>query len=243
MRMTRLILLSFLTLLGTLAFRELPNSDAGTAPPAAAVIVDSAPSGREGVCVSAGELFWMGEVGRLGADRYDRLQQVHKAMQAIATTKWPHDLDKLMRRWKQPYTSWDFARFFLKHADANGLDPLVLVAITWKESKFKAIVKGDHLRGKARSCGCTQVRTDIKGRPKCAQLLDPDFAIGWTAKHLARFPGLCKGVLCLNKYNRGEYEVKIWRTVDFMRRALLTDRPVPVGVIQAAREPRAGREG
>ena len=152
---------------------------------------------------------------------YERLHRVHEAMEAVAETKWPHDLQKLMRRWRQPYSSWDFAEMFLKHADANGIDPLVLVAITWQESKFKAVVKGDHLRGKARSCGCTQVRTDIRGRPKCTQLLDPDFAIGWTAKHLAGFVRRCKGKLCLNKYNRGEYEVKVWRTVDLMRRALL----------------------
>jgi hypothetical protein len=109
------------------------------------------------------------------------------------------------------------ARVIQEQAEMNGQDPLLLVAIAWDESRFKADQKGDYLNGHPRSCGMTQVRTDFKGRPTCAQLLKPEFAIGWTAQHLNEIMDPV-GRVRLNLYNGGGYEVKIWRLVDWLHR-------------------------
>jgi len=154
-------------------------------------------------------------------DRDAQIDQIVKAMEAIASTAYPHDLDKLIEGWEQSYTARDIARIILDHAESNDIDPLVLTAIVWKESKFRVRTFGDYKNGKPRSCGMTQVMTTFRGRPECKELLDPYFAIGWTAEHLAKFPGWCKGWMCLRKYNGGDYEVKVWRIADRMRRATL----------------------
>lgn len=150
-----------------------------------------------------------------------RVQKVIRAMEAIAQTEWPQDLGKLLDRWGEGYLPQDWAEFIVDNAAAHAIDPLLLTAIVWKESKFKVGSLGDHRGGKARSCGPTQVRIDYKGRPSCQQLLDPDFALGWTARHLASFTGKCGGRICLKRYNGGDYEVKVWRDTDLMRRSIL----------------------
>ena len=153
--------------------------------------------------------------------REARIVKVVQAMEAIAQTESPQGLRKLLEVHGEPYTAEDWAGFIVDRAEENGLDPLVLVSIVWKESRFSAWVEGDRKKGRARSCGATGVRTDYKGRPTCKQLMDPNFAIGWTAQHLAKFPGACDGDLCLSRYNGGKYEVRVWRTTDWMRRQLL----------------------
>ena len=154
-------------------------------------------------------------------DEEARIQRVILAMEAVAATEQPYDLYVLLDYLDQDYTAYDLARIIQYHADENDVDPLVLTAIAWKESRFRIKNFGDYRRGKPISCGWTQIRTDYKGRPTCKSLMDPFVAMGWTAKHIAKFPKWCKGKMCLRKYNGGDYEVKIWRTADQMRRAIL----------------------
>lgn len=154
-------------------------------------------------------------------DRDFQVQKVTQAMEAIAQTVWPNDLGELLDKWGEGYAPQDWAEFIVDNAAAHSIDPLLLTAIVWNESKFKVGSLGDHRGGKARSCGPTQVRTDFKGRPTCNQLLDPDFALGWTAEHVAKFAEKCNGRICLKRYNGGDYEVRVWRDTDLMRRSIL----------------------
>lgn len=149
------------------------------------------------------------------------VQQVEKAMSVIAQTEWPHDIDKLLNHWGEGHSVEEWATYIVNTSRENRIDPLLLTAIVWQESKFKVRSLGDHHKGKARSCGPTQVRVDFPGRPTCEQLLDPEFALGWTARFVASFADKCKGRICLKRYNGGGYEVKIWRNVDLMRRGIL----------------------
>lgn len=155
-------------------------------------------------------------------DQDPRIQQVVQAMGTIAKTEWPHDIDKLLGVWEEGYTVDDWAAYFVRAADAHGVDPILLVAITWQEGKFKVRIRGDKKKGKYRSCGPTQVRVDYPGRPSCQQLMDPDAALGWTASFLA---ARCKGqndATCLRKYNPGRKYVRVVsRHLDLMRRSLL----------------------
>jgi soluble lytic murein transglycosylase-like protein len=137
--------------------------------------------------------------------------RVMRAMEILAATE-NTTTDKLMLDPER------VAEAFVTHASEHNLDPLLLVAIAWSESRFRADAKGDHLGGAPRSCGMTQVRTDFKGRPTCEALLDPDFAISWTAQYLVDTSQ--KGKLQLNRYNGGDYEVRIWRKVDWLKREL-----------------------
>jgi len=109
------------------------------------------------------------------------------------------------------------ARAVQDQAEEKQLDPLLLLAIAWTETRFKVNMKGDYLNGKPRSCGITQVRTDFHGRPTCNQLLDPAFALGWTANQLNLIADDA-GRVRLNRYNGGDYEVRVWRLVDWLRR-------------------------
>ena len=154
-------------------------------------------------------------------DRNFRIHQVMQAMEAIAGTQAPYDIQKVLDTHGEKYSLEDWATIIVNAADKHKVDPLLLTAITWRESQFLAGTLGDHKRGKARSCGPTQVRIDFKGRPTCKQLLDTEFALDWTAKFVASFPSKCGGCTCLNHYNGGKYEVAVWRDVDLMRRSLL----------------------
>jgi hypothetical protein len=116
----------------------------------------------------------------------------------------PHSLSAIITKWSHVYA----------------VDPLLLVAIAWRESRFDPNQKGDKLGDRFRSCGWTQVRTDFRGRPTCSQLMDPDFAMGWTANFLTEITRACGGRVCLTRYNAGDYERLVWRDVDWLRRNL-----------------------
>ena len=146
-------------------------------------------------------------------------EQVGQAMEVLAATE-NTTLTRLLARWGQGDPEvlaglfWDIAR-------QHKIDPLLLVSIAWKESRFKAASEGDFKRKRPRSCGMTGIRTDFKGRPTCEQVKDPAFALNWTAAHLASFPARCEGAMCLSRYNGGKkYEIEVWRLVDQMRRGL-----------------------
>lgn len=151
------------------------------------------------------------------AVRARKVQAVRRAMEALALT----EHTTVERLTKDPDA---IARSIVEHADAYKIDPFVLVAIAWSESRFRTDAKGDMLGGEYRSCGITQIRTDFKGRPTCEQLMDPHFALGWTASHLSATAST-NGYLRLNRYNGGDYEVRIWRKVDWLRREVQGSLP------------------
>jgi len=147
-----------------------------------------------------------------------RMEEVRQMMQILARGE-HYSLDTLVRKhWK---TDPDLlVRIILEEADRHDLDPLLLVALAWKESRFNPKARGDK-KGEVRvSCGWTQVRTDFKDRPTCEKLMNPRVAMAWTAKRLARTKKLCGGEVCLAYYNGGRYESKVWRLADRVRRAL-----------------------
>jgi len=145
--------------------------------------------------------------------RQTRQTQVVEAVRVLGRTE-HDDLDRLQ---KWGLTVESLAEMALRHAEAHGLDPLLLVTIAWKESRFIPTKEGDHRKGKPRSCGITGVRTDYPGRPTCVELKNPDFALGWTAAFLAATKK-SDGQINISKYNGGQYEALVWRTVDWLRR-------------------------
>lgn len=147
--------------------------------------------------------------------RQVRQAQIVNALLVLGRTE-HDDLDRLQ---KWGLTVESLAEMTLRHAEAHGLDPLLLVAIAWKESRFIPTKEGDHRKGRPRSCGITGVRTDYPGRPTCAELKNPDFALGWTATFLAATKK-ADGQLNLSKYNGGQYEALVWRTVDWLRSSI-----------------------
>lgn len=113
---------------------------------------------------------------------------VHHAMEIMASKAWPFNLPELMRRW-DGQDSHTVADAIVHAARKHNIDPMLLVAISWKESKFRVKAYGDHLKGKPRSCGPTQIRVTVPNRPTCEQLVEsPYFAFDWTAGFLQTFP-------------------------------------------------------
>lgn len=106
--------------------------------------------------------------------------QVRSAMGVCAGGK--EHLTELMELWDQD--SYQIADAILRGAKANKVDPLVMVALAWRESNFYLKAKGDKKDGKFRSHGPTQVRVDFKGRPTMEQLQNPYFAFEWSAKYI-----------------------------------------------------------
>lgn len=86
--------------------------------------------------------------------------------------------------------------------EAYNVDPKVLLAIAWRESRFRTNAVGDH----GRSCGAFQIRTDIAGRPSCRRMQDFNaaaryaaFYLDWLRRHcdygdyIAAYNGGCRG--------------------------------------------------
>jgi hypothetical protein len=70
---------------------------------------------------------------------------------------------------------------------AHGVCPRVLVAMAWRESRFRADAVGDQ----GRSCGAWQIRHDIRGRPPCVAAKHPGTAAKWAARELVRLDRVC----------------------------------------------------
>ena len=143
-----------------------------------------------------------------------RIRRVVAAMAVLARREVPSNLRTLLRRWgTEPV---ELASVILMAADRHDVDPLLLVAIAWRESRFRANAKGDHRDGRIRSCGMTQIRVDFPGRPSCDELMDVEAAVLWSAEHLA---GARRedGTLVLARWNGRDYENRVWRDVDAMR--------------------------
>lgn len=150
-----------------------------------------------------------------------RVWRVVRAMDVLARTEGCRACTAwgLTGRWGASPTV--MAEAILLAADAHGVDPLDLVAISWRESRFDPRARGDtHLGDLVLSCGPTQVRVDFPGRPGCDSLADPEFAFDWTARRLASLRGR-DGRLRLYRWNGSErYEVEVRRDVELMRSAL-----------------------
>lgn len=144
-----------------------------------------------------------------------RMRRVISAMAVLAQREAPYDLPRLLRRWGTDPVR--LASAILAASDRHDLDPLLLVAIAWRESRFQASAKGDYRDGTVRSCGMTQVRVDFPARPTCEELLTAEYAVRWSAKHLAAMRDLDTGVLALAGWNGQRYENDVWRDVDAMR--------------------------
>jgi len=152
------------------------------------------------------------------------VEMVRKAM-GVVSQAGGYDLTDLLKLWGQEYDADTLAGLILNNATRHGIDPFLLTAIAWQESKFNWRSEGDFKHGKPRSCGMTAVMTTFRGRPNCKQLKDANYALGWTAQHLSTFPRYCKGLTCLSRYNGGDYEVRVWRLVDLMHRGVLKVEP------------------
>lgn len=146
-----------------------------------------------------------------------RVRRTLSAMSLLASEEWPGDLDALMRRWgTRPVP---LAETIVLAADRWDLDPLIVTAMAWRESRFRPAATGDHMDGVPRSCGITQVRTDFPGRPTCERLMDARFALLWTVERLAAIRNDA-GRLNLSRWNGGGYERDVWRDVDWIRTTL-----------------------
>lgn len=86
--------------------------------------------------------------------------------------------------------------------EAYNVDPKILLAIAWRESRFRPDAIGDN----GRSCGAFQIRTDIAGRPSCRRMQDlrasaryAAFYLDWLRRHcdygdyIAAYNGGCRG--------------------------------------------------
>ena len=143
----------------------------------------------------------------------DRVPALVDAIEALARAEdcGRCDAHGLTRRVGGPVA---LAEAVLLAADAHGIDPLVLLAIAWRESRFDPAARGDaHLGGRTLSCGITQVRIDIRGRPTCEELADVAFALDWTADHLMRGDRMR-----LERWNGDAYALRVFGDVDRIRR-------------------------
>lgn len=168
-----------------------------------------------------------------------RVAMVITGMERLASTEHPWSLDVLLTRYG--VKAVDLATLVVKYADMYNLDPFVLVAIAWEESRFNSHAHGDKRTNKEtgkkryRSFGLMQINLGsdgyVRGRPTMDECFIPGLALKWAARELARqrnysakvgkFDG--KGRLFLHRYNSKnlknswDYELKIWRTADLAR--------------------------
>ena len=150
-----------------------------------------------------------------------RLTRVMLAMHTLAKREPCRDCNgvDLVRRWGgKPEL---FAEAILKASDAYRIDPLAMVAISWRETRFDVTALGDSKEGTSiLSCGPTQVRVDFPGRPSCEQLQDAEFAMNWTAKKLDGMRDEF-GRIRLTGWNGGrQYEIEVSRDVSWIREHL-----------------------
>lgn len=154
----------------------------------------------------------------LAAGLHDlRVRRVVGAMALLAEGEPPGDLRTLLRRWGTDPSS--LAEVIVMAADRWEIDPLVVTAMAWRESRFRPGALGDHRDGAPRSCGITQIRTDFPGRPTCERLMDVNFALLWTTERLAASRD-AQGRVALSAWNGGGYETDVWRDVDWIRSRL-----------------------
>jgi len=147
----------------------------------------------------------------------DRVLEAMRIMAAHGKVK---NLDALMQSYQADPQK--IAVQILQGAKQHQLDPLLLVVIAWNESRFNPKAMSDFVKRPAegQNCGLLQVRTDLPGRPSCDQMKSSEKNIGWVADHLQGIASLCRGELCLVKYNAGNYETRVWRKLDWLRRQL-----------------------
>lgn len=105
-----------------------------------------------------------------------------------------------------------------REVEAPSADGFLLLALSWRESRWNARAVGDQ----GRSCGLTQVRVDFPGRPACADLVqDWRSAVRWAERKLTGFTAPT-GLLRLYRYNGSgdgaeRYENEVWRANHLLR--------------------------
>lgn len=81
----------------------------------------------------------------------------------------------------------------------HDIDPRLLLAIAWRESRFRAHAIGDH----GRSCGAFQIRTDLPGRPTCRRMMDLHHGADFAASYLDHLRRTCDPEHFIAAYNAG----------------------------------------
>jgi soluble lytic murein transglycosylase-like protein len=113
------------------------------------------------------------------------------------------------------------ARATVASGRRHDIDPLHLVVLGWHESRFR-----NEVRSSEGACGIVQVmpRERIAGRPTCAQLRDPGFAIEWAAQELASlemdFAAYAGGRAGRNRTEAVRYGYRHWLSYERLRREL-----------------------
>lgn len=130
---------------------------------------------------------------------------------------------QLSRRRARGHKPLDLARI----VDLPTTQGFLLMALAWRESRWNVDSVGDN----GRSCGVTQVRTDLPGRPECAELLNAEFAFEWTTSKLDGCTTE-QGFLRLSRYNGAgigavRYEAEVWRAMHLMVEAYETCKENP----------------
>ena len=158
-------------------------------------------------------------------EREREVARVYRAMELVAQTTWPRDLNKMMSKWADGSDPTQMADAIVLAAHRNDVDPLLLVSIAWKESHFQRSAKGDKRAGMPRSCGPTQIRVDIRGRPSCDAFMDPYFAFDWTSQFLLTFPR-SGGKINMTPYNGAKAGQAFWDLVSWMDKRLAREQPL-----------------
>lgn len=168
----------------------------------------------------------------LSLEREQEVTRVHRAMEMVAESTWPRDLDQLMAKWGDGIDSRTVADAIVRASHQTGVDPLLLVSVAWKESHFKVRAKGDLRAGKPRSCGITQIRVDIRNRPTCDQMMDPYFALSWTAFFLKTFPR-SDGRIDMTPYNGPKAARAFWALADTLAARLARENALQVAMLRS----------
>jgi hypothetical protein len=140
----------------------------------------------------------------------DNTLYVLDAMKTVSSQEEGLPLEWVMAQWDQEGQSMRIAHAIKEAAVSYNVDPLLLVAIAWRESRFNQHALGDRRNGVYRSCGMTQIRTDFTGRPDCDTLVsDYYLAFNWSAKFIS------EGRLA--RYNGQEYASAILQIAENIR--------------------------
>lgn len=115
---------------------------------------------------------------------------------------------------KRSVTLQDLSESILEVAQWHRIDPMVLVALSGRESLYDP--KATHDQG--RGCGILGIRHDFKNRPTCKQLLQVEYSLQWTAVWLAKSRDKNNGWIDLSRWNGKDYELRVWRDVDRLNR-------------------------
>jgi len=142
------------------------------------------------------------------------------AMRELASLDGPEAFNIIETKWRVDTKT--LSRLIVLEAKRKRLDPLLLTTMAWIETRFNPKAVSDFVNRpqEGKNCGLLQVRTDLPNRPTCEKMQRPEDNLAWATDHLRDLAALCNGEICLVKYNAGDYETRVWRKLDWLRRQM-----------------------